>query len=151
MKRSALIILILSLPLLSISCSTEPDYSTSWIKYSTFDDYAHNHEQEVTGDTIYASFTTPEKPLILQVNTQSSDGSSPRFFRTIDEGERMEITNEVPMGGFYEHDNGTTKHIKEIEVMIPSNLYSAGQILKYETMIGPGSGIISKTVYLMIQ
>lgn len=151
MKRSALIILILSLPLLSISCSTEPDYSTSWIKYSTFDDYAHNHEQEVTGDTIYASFTTPEKPLILQVSTQSSDGSSPRFFRTIDEGERMEITNEVPMGGFYEHDNGTTKHIKEIEVMIPSNLYSAGQILKYETMIGSDSGIISRTVYVMIQ
>ncbi|MDX1754293.1 MAG: hypothetical protein R3259_13960 [Salinimicrobium sediminis] len=151
MKRSAIIILILSLPFLSLSCSTEPDYSTSWIKYSTFDDYAHNHEQEVTGDTIYASFTTPEKPLILQVSTQSSDGSSPRFFKTIDEGERVEITHEVPMGGFYEHDNGTTKHIKEIEVMIPSNLYSAGQILKYETMIGSGSGIISKTVYLMIQ
>ncbi|MDX1604126.1 MAG: hypothetical protein R3209_13740 [Salinimicrobium sediminis] len=151
MKRSALIILILSLPLLSISCSTEPDYSTSWIKYSTFDDYAHNHEQEVTGDTIYASFTTPEKPLILQVSTQSSDGSSPRFFRTIDEGERMEITNEVPMGGFYEHDNGATRHVKDIDIIIPSNLFSAGQILKYETIIGTHTGKLSKEVILRIE
>ncbi|MFD2517594.1 hypothetical protein [Salinimicrobium flavum] len=151
MKRSALIILILSLPLLSASCSNELDYSESWIEYATFDDYGQNNKQEVTGDTIYASFTTPEKPLILQIRTQSNDGSSPRFFRTIDEGERIEITNEVPMGGFYQHDNGATRHVKDIDIMIPSNLFSAGQILKYETIIGSGSGTVSRTVYLMIQ
>lgn len=151
MNRSTFIILILSLPRLFGSCSNELDYSTSWIKYSTFDNYGHNNKQEVTGDTIYASFTTPEKPLILQVSAQSNDGSSPRFFRTIDNGERIEITKEVPMGGFYEHDNGTTKHIKYIEIMIPSNLYSVGQIIKYETIVGSGSGTVSKKIHVIIQ
>ena len=151
MKRSALIILILSLSLLSASCSNELDYSASWIEYATFDDYAHNNKQEVTGDTIYTSFTTPEKPLILQIKTQSNDGSSPRFFRTIDDGERIEITNEVPMGGFYEHDNGATRHVKEIDVMIPSNLYSAGQIFKYETIVGAHTGVLTKEIVLLIK
>ncbi|MCY2685647.1 hypothetical protein [Salinimicrobium sp. TH3] len=151
MKRSALFILILSLPLLSASCSNELDYSESWIEYATFDDYGHNNKQEVTGDTIFASFTTPEKPLILQIRTQSNDGNPPRFFRTIDEGERIEITNEVPMGGFYQHDNGATRHVKDIDIMIPSNLFSAGQILKYETIIGTHTGNLSKEVIVQIE
>ncbi len=151
MKRSALIVLILSLPLLSASYSNELDYSESWIKYATFDDYGHNNKQEVTGDTVYASFTTPEKPLILQIRTQSNDGSSPRFFRTIHEGERTEITREVPMGGFHEYDNGATRHVKDIDIMIPSNLFSAGQILKYETIIGTHTGNLSKEVIVQIE
>ncbi|WP_324720426.1 hypothetical protein [Salinimicrobium sp. HB62] len=151
MKRLASIILTFSLPLLNISCSTEPDFSDTWIKYSTFDDYAHNDEHEVTEDTIYTSFTTPGKPLILQISIQSNDGSSPRFFRTVDKGERIEITNEVPMGGFYEHDNGTTRYIKEIDIMIPSNLFSAGQIIEYETIVGSSAGNISKTISFIIQ
>lgn len=151
MKRAACILLSISLPLLWCSCSNELDYSESWIRFATYNDYGHNNRNEVTGDTIHTSFTTPDKPLILRVSTQSNNGSSPRFYMTIDGGETIEITKEVPMGGFYAHDNGTTKHIKDIDIMVPSNLYSVGQTIKYEIGIGSHSGTLSRTVYVLIR
>lgn len=151
MKRSAFIILILSLPLLTSSCSNELDFEESWIELYTHHDYAHSNREEVTGDTIYTGFTTIDEPLILQVATQSNNGSSPRFFMQIDDGERIEITKEVPMGGSYIHDNGATREIRDIEIMIPSNLFSEGQVITYETRIGSHSGLLAREVYVIIE
>ena len=150
MNRSTFNILIFSLPLLFTYCSNEPDLSNSWIEYATFDDYAHTNRQEVKEDTLYTSFTSQENPLILQIKTQSSEGSSPRFFKTINDGERMEITAEVPPGGLYVHDNGASRHVKEIEIMIPDNLFTAGDLIKYETILGSKDGTLSEEIFVVI-
>lgn len=151
MKKNIFLSLTISLLLLLSSCSNELDYSESWIEIYQYDDHSMSNGNMIKNDTIYMSFTTLDEPLILQVRTQSNDGSTPRFYKQIDNQERVEITEEVPVSALYTNPDGGYRQINEIDVFVSSNLFTSGQMITLETTIGSVSGTLSKEMYVVIE
>ena len=149
MKKLLLFISLISLPLLSGSCSNEPDLSDSRIEYYRYANPTHDTETLIENESIRVAIG---KPVYLQIRTQSNDGSTPRFFGQVDDQQKAElIGGEIPVVATYTHDDGSYRQINELEVFLLPDLYSPGQVISFETRIGSKSGVLSEKIYLVLE
>ena len=149
MKKLLLFISLISLPLLSGSCSNELDFSETWVHYYRSEGPAQDDGVRIKNDSIRVAIG---KPVYLQVRTQSNDGSTPRFFGQVDDQQKAElIGGEIPVVATYTHDDGSYRQINELEVFLLPDLYSPGQVISFETRIGSKSGVLSEKIYLVLK
>lgn len=144
--------IFLSLFLILYSCDNDSklDFSNSWIEYYIYDDYLDSSGERVNTDTITVSINDE---FIIRIKTQSNDGSKPKVYKQIGEGELVDITNipeEATLESDY-YDECGYRQINKIHVELNKTVYSAGQLIKYITRIGSLNGDIQRELNLAIK
>ena len=144
-RLSSNFLIILGLFTLS-SCEdySNIDYSESWIKYT-------NEDSQVVSDTIYSSLN---RTFYVLVWTQSNDGSKPQISMQIDNDEVVDITNDSYLA--FVSGNTTDsipgyRQINKLRIDIYEEIFSVGQVIRYQTEIGSKTGEIKKEIYIVVK
>ena len=86
--------------------------------------------------------------------TQSNDGSKPQISMQIDNDEVVDITNDSYLA--FVSGNTTDsipgyRQINKLRIDIYEEIFSVGQVIRYQTEIGSKTGEIKKEIYIVVK
>lgn len=109
------------------SCKDEgEDYSVSWIRFT--------QDDKEMQDTIHANLNDN---IVVLIRTQSNNCRIPNYYKKVDNGDSIEITNnsnELSNAG--EYFGEAYKEVRELSVHLSSFNYHSGQRIKYTVIVG---------------